>query len=159
VYIYPTRGTVPGDATRRVLLIQHSGNTAVREGSTMRRLMSEESTLLRRVLVSVDVTSRTIDAKMLSAVQLGVRGLPARTAQYAAIMLQSYRQMMARKLQTCSIHHAEDSGYTPSRVERCKPIPGFLRQWKQQCAAFENTPRNTGACTRPHTIPNPWNYK
>jgi hypothetical protein len=35
----------------------------------------------------VDVTSRTIDVKMLSAVQLGVRGLRVCTAQYAAIML------------------------------------------------------------------------
>jgi hypothetical protein len=43
-------------------------------------VMSGMSVPLRRVLVAVDVTSRTLDAKMLSAVQLGVRGLPIRTA-------------------------------------------------------------------------------
>jgi hypothetical protein len=55
---------------------QRRGRELQREG-----LISGKSTPLRRVLVSVDVTSRTIDARMLSAVQLGVRGLPVRTVQ------------------------------------------------------------------------------
>jgi hypothetical protein len=65
--------------------IQRRAGELQREG-----VISGASAPLRRVLVAVDITSRTIDAKMLTAVQLGERGLPVRTAHYAAIMLRPY---------------------------------------------------------------------
>jgi hypothetical protein len=71
---------------------------AERRGRELQRdgVMSGESASLRRVLVSVDITSRTLDARMLSALQLGPRGLPVRTAQYAAVMLRPHKHTLKK---------------------------------------------------------------
>jgi hypothetical protein len=50
-------------------------------------LASGASSSHRGVLVAVDVTRRTLDARMLSAQELTPRGLPIRTAKAAAAML------------------------------------------------------------------------
>jgi hypothetical protein len=105
--------------------IQRRAGELQREG-----LMSGESAAHRRVLVSVDVTSRVLDAKMLSSASFGERGLPIRTAQYAAIMLRPHRDTL-KKLTTDDGNEFTD--LFQSTLQKILDIPDlqFVRVSKQ----------------------------
>jgi hypothetical protein len=122
---------------------------------------SGASSALRRVLVAVDVTSRTLDARMLSAQELSPRGFPVRTAKAAASMLRPYVDTLQRittddgnEFTDLFQSNSRDCSFSvyPKR-DSPKPIRVNLPLWKQQYAAYENTWKNTDVCTRIPIIP------
>jgi hypothetical protein len=93
-------------------------------------VISGASNPLRRVLVAVDTTSPTIDAKMLTGVQLGERGLPVCTAHYAAIMLRPYAHTL-KKITTDDGVEFTDLFQSTLRKVLNRPSLQFMRISKQ----------------------------